>query len=290
MTGTIPLIRPIPSYSRDAPTLSSASATSDIPYAIPQNGDILSPTRRRPSFMSPPPPPVEPPRTRGSIAERLRRYRELAGNPELPSLTEARQRLRERYTLPSLGELSPVIVRPTLGQLLLATRTDVFSNIDNAMNTECPITRESFSPNDSVLQILQCRHVFSTNAAVRWFEENTRCPVCRHDVREPLDIQQPLDPEPQNPEPQNPAPQNNTDSSSSVTTPMDIDEQINVSDSISTAQSIARYLSESIDLQLPSEDGSGSVMIEYGFVVPNNNQNTTYDNEGTQGESDSSSL
>jgi hypothetical protein len=255
--------RPMPSYSRDPPTMPSASASSEIPYAVPWNAPSL------PRRMAPPPPPVEPSRGRASIAERLRRYRDDASASELPSLAEARQRLRDRYSLPSLGDLSPVTVRPTLAQLLAATRTGEFQSIDDAMNTECPITRENFSPTDSVLQILQCRHVFATAAAVRWFDGNTRCPVCRHDVREPLDV----------------AARSGGASSSSVVTPMEVDTQDDEPGAASAARSIARYLSESIDMQMQAPAGStDSVLIEYGFVVPAPGEG------GASAESDSSSL
>jgi hypothetical protein len=55
----------------------------------------------------------------------------------------------------------------------------IFSNISNPINTECPIRLEEFSPTDSVIQIINCGHIFNTRELNTWLLTNNRCPVCR---------------------------------------------------------------------------------------------------------------
>jgi hypothetical protein len=42
---------------------------------------------------------------------------------------------------------------------------------------------ENFNDNDIVSVIRHCGHVFQNDALNRWFASNSRCPVCRYDVR-----------------------------------------------------------------------------------------------------------
>jgi len=59
---------------------------------------------------------------------------------------------------------------------------NTFSNINNPINNSCPINREVFNPDDSVIQIIQCGHVFNESGLLRWFENNTTCPLCRYNL------------------------------------------------------------------------------------------------------------
>ena len=78
--------------------------------------------------------------------------------------------------------LVPVPVVPTADELSHATRMTTYSAIDTPYNTQCPITMEVFQPNDRVLQLVHCGHVFSESAQ-EWFTQHVSCPVCRHDIR-----------------------------------------------------------------------------------------------------------
>lgn len=71
---------------------------------------------------------------------------------------------------------------PTQLQINSATEEIVFSEIAEPSNTTCPITHEPFSPNDSVLRIRHCQHIFTPNALRRWFETSSLCPMCRHNI------------------------------------------------------------------------------------------------------------
>jgi hypothetical protein len=80
--------------------------------------------------------------------------------------------------------LNPVIVRPSREQIILATEVGSYQDMANPINTSCPITLRSFQSNDVVYRIKHCGHLFSKNELDNWFLENTKCPVCRYDIRE----------------------------------------------------------------------------------------------------------
>ena len=80
--------------------------------------------------------------------------------------------------------LNPVVVRPSREQITSATELGSYQDIENPINTTCPITLRSFQTNDNVYRIKHCGHLFSKNELDNWFLENTKCPVCRYDIRE----------------------------------------------------------------------------------------------------------
>jgi hypothetical protein len=70
-------------------------------------------------------------------------------------------------------------------QDLMTTETTprTFSDIVTPLNTECPIRLEPFEPNSSVVQINRCGHIFYQTGLQHWFDTNSRCPVCRTELR-----------------------------------------------------------------------------------------------------------
>lgn len=89
----------------------------------------------------------------------------------------------ENATAEMLSNLTPVIVRPSRQQLDRATRIVRYGDIENPINTQCPISLESFQDGSNVVQILICRHIFHPSSFNQWFNSNVRCPVCRYDIR-----------------------------------------------------------------------------------------------------------
>lgn len=77
----------------------------------------------------------------------------------------------------------PVIVAPSENQIRESTRNITYSEIEDPMNHQCPISLEIFTPNTVVTQIIHCRHVFMPPSFSRWFSGNVRCPICRYDIR-----------------------------------------------------------------------------------------------------------
>lgn len=75
-------------------------------------------------------------------------------------------------------------VAPTSEQIRQSTRTLAFRDVENPINERCPISFEAFRPNEEVLQIIRCGHIFNPCEIAVWFESNVGCPVCRFDIRD----------------------------------------------------------------------------------------------------------
>ena len=71
--------------------------------------------------------------------------------------------------------LEPVVVVPTREQIAAATEAHV-----NVPDTTCTICQE---PVECATRIRHCGHCFHSQCISEWFTMNTRCPVCRHDIR-----------------------------------------------------------------------------------------------------------
>jgi hypothetical protein len=78
---------------------------------------------------------------------------------------------------------STVTVRPTALQIETASRLVRYGDIDRPISETCPISMEHFSIDDQVRQIRHCGHIFMPAEFDEWFQGNTRCPVCRYDIR-----------------------------------------------------------------------------------------------------------
>ena len=76
-----------------------------------------------------------------------------------------------------------VDVSPSADQITTSTRTLRFGDIETPMNDRCPISFETFIPEDNVLQIIHCGHIFNPCEIAVWFRSNVGCPVCRYDIR-----------------------------------------------------------------------------------------------------------
>lgn len=72
---------------------------------------------------------------------------------------------------------------PSRSQIESATITCQYSDIENPLNTECPICLNDFNETTNVTQINHCRHIFDSAELNNWFLTNSRCPVCRFDIR-----------------------------------------------------------------------------------------------------------
>jgi len=63
------------------------------------------------------------------------------------------------------------------------TTRSLFNEIENPNNLTCPISLETFQPEQSVIMINQCRHIFNAEHLARWFETKTTCPMCRRIIQ-----------------------------------------------------------------------------------------------------------
>jgi hypothetical protein len=75
----------------------------------------------------------------------------------------------------------PVFIRPTQAVINAATESQI-----PVVNTVCAICQDTVL---SATRIRHCGHCFHGTCISQWFTINTRCPVCRHDIRELTDIQ-----------------------------------------------------------------------------------------------------
>lgn len=89
----------------------------------------------------------------------------------------------------SIGNFNdPVNVVATPHQISTATTQLLYENIAVPTNDRCPICLEVFQPNSEVTQINHCRHIFNRSELATWFQTNVRCPVCRFDIRDHVDV------------------------------------------------------------------------------------------------------
>ena len=86
--------------------------------------------------------------------------------------------------------LQDVIVRPTQEQIITATEIIAFDENISNNNTNCPITLEPFIHGERICKIKHCSHLFKRSALNDWFRRNVRCPVCRYDIRDYVEIEE----------------------------------------------------------------------------------------------------
>ena len=86
--------------------------------------------------------------------------------------------------IPNSLSFQNVIVRPTQEQINAATVTLEYNTSLNLVNNSCPISLERFNNGDEIIQIIHCGHCFQPSNFNTWFANNTRCPVCRYDIRD----------------------------------------------------------------------------------------------------------
>lgn len=71
----------------------------------------------------------------------------------------------------------PVAVVPTAQQIQTAVE-----QVSSVPDTVCAICQEPITATAS--RIRHCRHCFHQDCISEWFTMNSRCPMCRHDIRE----------------------------------------------------------------------------------------------------------
>jgi hypothetical protein len=118
--------------------------------------------------------------------------RDASNNTHNGNMFATRQPFTATFTTPNMGgggffggtPFENVPVFPSAEQIETATRMVSFQEIEDPINNTCPITMESFSPGQIVMQITHCGHIFNSTHLHSWFRTHVKCPVCRHDIRE----------------------------------------------------------------------------------------------------------
>ena len=134
-----------------------------------------------PPRMPPPPPPQETATStwRNSRTRRTRR-RSTTLNSIMrnPSFT----RTFINNTLWTHNPITnPATIKNVVDNTTLYTWKDIKDNHD--INERCPIDLSVLQDDDPVIKINHCGHIFKRNNIMRWFCLNSKCPVCRFDIR-----------------------------------------------------------------------------------------------------------
>ena len=58
----------------------------------------------------------------------------------------------------------------------------MFYEINNPINTSCPILQTDFEEDDYVIVLKECNHIFNEDAIQNWLKAHHTCPVCRKNL------------------------------------------------------------------------------------------------------------
>ena len=200
----------------------------------------------------------------------------------------------------SFNSYNPISIRPSLFQIRRATRILEFRDISNTTHQICPIDREILNPSDTVMQILHCNHYFRESNLRRHFRNNTRCPLCRFDIRNyipslaetsPLLSSRPSIPPPPPPinlpptrrampppPPPPPLPEDDDDdfSFNDIENPFETRHSANINPSQQSTQEIQELLGRAIESAINSDSSGNNILaFEYSVSIGTNPDNTT---------------
>ena len=85
------------------------------------------------------------------------------------------------------GFFDPVNIVPTSEQISRATSIVTYGSLseeEQNQEEQCPITLTPFTPTSSIMRINACGHYFMAESLQRHFRNNSRCPICRTDIRD----------------------------------------------------------------------------------------------------------
>lgn len=57
-----------------------------------------------------------------------------------------------------------------------------YEDLSGSNITICPISLSPFDVSSNILRINGCNHVFESRSLMRWFREDSRCPLCRYSI------------------------------------------------------------------------------------------------------------
>jgi len=139
----------------------------------------------------------------GATTARYTRPAPPPGRPARPPRRTPARRPTTSFRLPNLvpseHEIietpfdSPVRIRPSVRQIRIGTEVLVYSQLNAEVQNvqfRCPIDLLEFSPDDAILRIRHCGHIFREMNLRRHFRRHPRCPICRYDIRDYIDPSQ----------------------------------------------------------------------------------------------------
>lgn len=84
-------------------------------------------------------------------------------------------------------QFEDIPVRPSPAQIQSASRVTTGPPVQNGVPTApptCAICQDSILQTELCRELLACSHLFHKTCIDQWFQQNVRCPVCRHDIRD----------------------------------------------------------------------------------------------------------
>lgn len=76
---------------------------------------------------------------------------------------------------------APVPVVPTVGDI--SGNTEIVPG-SPSVTSICTICQDRMYPAETCRRLIPCQHTYHQSCIDQWFEQNVRCPTCRHDIRE----------------------------------------------------------------------------------------------------------
>ncbi len=120
--------------------------------------------------------------------EQVQRADNLIANALLSLLRLESGTLTRNYTLGPRNMdsfLQPVVVHPTEEQINANTTV---GNLVSDTEHSCAICQDNLTSDQEGRKLNACGHWFHKGCIDTWLATNVHCPVCRHDIREPLPV------------------------------------------------------------------------------------------------------
>lgn len=67
-------------------------------------------------------------------------------------------------------------------EIMQQTSMISYEDLSGTNITTCPISLTAFDMSSNILRINECNHVFDSDSLIRWFREDSRCPLCRYNI------------------------------------------------------------------------------------------------------------
>ena len=110
------------------------------------------------------------------------RSRQSQTRQPLASPLFSRRRVTLQEFINSTLNQGNVRIPASRNQIMQETSIITYDDLTEADTDTCPISLVAFDSSSNILRINQCNHVFEASSLMRWFQEDSRCPVCRYNI------------------------------------------------------------------------------------------------------------
>lgn len=157
-----------------------------------QTNQYINNIRRRRPRSNPPPPPPPPTQSSTSNNRFMTPSRRRRGatfyTPFFPTTTTYNRSTLTNFINNTIWDNSNISSPASISTILNNSKIHIWRNIrsDHPNTERCPIDLSLLVSDDIVIQLNHCKHIFKYVNIFRWFAINSRCPVCRHDISNPV--------------------------------------------------------------------------------------------------------